>query len=207
MSDYGTLRRHGFAVPFELVMLSGAVVTYLKADYLHLLTSVFTFTISFAPLLVERWLKVRLPVWLQTAYVAFVFASMFAGEVFGMYGRIWQWDDMAHVASGLLLGLGTIITITELKRRRLFTGPFWLQILLVICVGMAVAVLWETAEFASDQLFGTSSQNGDLKDTMLDLIDDSTGALVIACMYGVYLKNKRGFGLRRIIKNYERLNS
>jgi hypothetical protein len=206
MSDYGTLRRHGLAVPFELVMLSGAVVTYLKADYLHLLTSVFTFTISFAPLLVERWLKIRLPMWLQTVYVAFVFASMFAGEVFGMYGRIWQWDDIAHFTSGLLVGLGVIIMLTELKRRRRFAIPVWLQVVLIVCIGMGVAVAWEIAEFASDQLFGTSSQNADLKDTMLDLIDDSAGAVIIAFIYGVYLKNKRGFGLRYLIKGYERLN-
>lgn len=206
MKDYGTLRRHGLAVPFELVMAIGAIVTFVKGDYLHLLTSLFTLAISFVPLLIERRLKIRLPLWLQTAYVSFVFASMFSGEVFGMYGRIWQWDDIAHFISGLLVGLGVIIMLIELKRRRLFTAPFWLHLLLVVGVGMGVAVLWEIAEFTSDQLFGTSSQNGDLKDTMLDLIDDSTGAVIIASIYGLYLKNKPSFGLRYLMKDYEQLN-
>jgi hypothetical protein len=207
MSDYGTFRRHSLAVPFELIMLAGAVTTFAKGDYLHLLTSAFTFSISFTPLLVERWLRIRLPVWLQTAFVTFVFASMFAGEVFGMYARIWQWDDMAHFVSGILLGLGGIILLTELKKRQLFKATIWVQAILIIGIGMIFAVLWEVAEFTSDQLFGTFSQGGDLKDTMMDLIDDSTGALIMACLYSAYLKTGHGFGLRRLINGYIRLNS
>jgi len=204
VKDYGTLRRHILAVPFELVMLGGAVVTFAKGDHLHLLTSVFTFCISFLPLVLERRLKLRLPTAVQTVYVAFIFSSMFAGEVFGLYGRIWPWDDWMHFISGVIMGVGVILWLAylELKSVKL---PRWLQGYLVLGTVAFAAVLWELAEFASDQLFGTSSQGGDLVDTMLDLLYDTSGAVIVAVAWRLTTKRKDVVGLGRMTAHFTRL--
>lgn len=203
MKDYGTIRRHGLAVPFELVMLGGAVVTLIKGDQLHLLTSVFTFCISFLPLALERRLRVRIPMLIQTVYVAFIFASMFAGEVFGLYGRIWPWDDWMHFASGVLISAGVVMWLMILKDRGMKL-PSWLQSYMILASAAFVAVLWELAEFASDQLFGTFSQGADLADTMLDLLYDVSGAAIVAI--GWRLSAYRDMlGLRRLTAHFLKL--
>lgn len=206
MSNYGTFRRHVLAVPFELVILGGVIVTAAKGDQVHLLASAFTFCISFLPLAVERWLHVRLPLAVQTTYVAFVFASMFAGEVFGMYGRIWAWDDWMHFISGVLIAVGTILWIAYLRQKKIQL-PAWLQGYLVLGTAALLAVVWELAEFTSDQLFGTSSQGGDLADTMLDLLYDLCGAGVVVAAWRLTSSHKDVVGLYGLVSRFLRLQS
>ncbi|HEU4716169.1 MAG TPA: hypothetical protein VFS14_05080 [Candidatus Saccharimonadales bacterium] len=203
MKDYGTIRRHVLAVPFELVMLGGAVGTFMRGDQLHLLTSVFTFCISFLPLVLERRLRVRIPMVIQTVYVAFIFASMFAGEVFGLYGQIWPWDDWMHFISGVLISVGVVMWLTILKDRGMKL-PSWLQSYMILASAAFVAVLWELAEFASDQLFGTFSQGADLTDTMLDLLYDVSGAVIVAVAWRL-ASYRDTLGLRRLATHFLKL--
>lgn len=204
MKDYGTLRRHILAVPFELVMFGGAVVTLAKGEHVHLLASVFTFAISFLPLIVERQWRVRVPVSVQTTYVAFIFGSMFAGEVFGMYGRIWAWDDWTHFISGILIGVGAILWLAflQLKNTRMAT---WLQGYIVVATAVLFAVLWELAEFISDQLFGTSSQGGDLTDTMLDFLYNLCGVVLVTVVWRLGSARKDVVGLSRLTTRFLRM--
>ncbi len=203
MNDYGTLRRHILAIPLELIMLGGAVVTFAKGDQVHLLASVFTLTVSFLPLILERKLRVRLPLWLQTMYVGFVFASMFSGEVFDMYARIWIWDDWMHFASGVLIGLGVVLWMVYLQDKSLRL-PRWLQSYMVIGTAAVFAVIWELAEFASDSIFGTTSQNGDLNDTMLDLLFDTCGAVIVAVVWRLTTAQKDPVGLGKLVAHFSK---
>ncbi len=204
MKDYGTLRRHVLALPFELVMFGGAVVTFAKGDHLHLLTSVFTFLISFLPLVLERRLRIRLPMAVQTVGVAFIFASRCAGEVFGMYGSIWVWDDWIHFISGILISIGTILWVTYLKTKDLRL-PQWLQSYLILGTAAFLAVLWELAEFTSDRVFGTSSQGGDLIDTMLDLLFDVSGSVIVAVIWRLTTKQRDVVGLGKLAAYFSKL--
>jgi hypothetical protein len=204
MSDYGTLRRHLLAIPFELVMLGGVVVTFAKGDQVHLLASVFTLTISFLPLIMERKLRLRLPLWLQTMYVAFVFASMFSGEVFDMYARVWIWDDWMHFGSGVLIGLGVVLWVTYLQDRKSLRLPLWFQSYLVLGTAALFAVIWELAEFASDRMFGTTSQNGDLADTMIDFLLDICGAVIVAVVWRLTTKQKDPVGLGKLVTHFSK---
>lgn len=204
MKDYGTLRRHALALPFELVMAGGVIVTFMRGDQLHLLTSVFTLLVSFLPLVLERRLQLRLPLSVQTAYVAFIFASMFAGEVFGMYSRVWLWDDWMHFISGVLIGIGVVLWLVFMETKKLRL-PRWLQSYLILGTAAFLAVIWELAEFTSDQLFGTFSQGGDLVDTMLDLLDDLTGAAIVAIVWRLTTVRSDPVGLRRFVAGFVKL--
>jgi len=204
MKDYGTYRRHVWALPIELGMAAGVVVTFLQQDWKHFLTAIFTLAVSFLPLAHERLFRVRLPAVVQFAYVAFIFASMFAGEVLGMYGRFAPYDDIVHCSSGLLVGLGAVLILVDLKRRGVKLPP-WLQSVMVLMTGASVAALWEIIEFTSDRLFGTFSQGNDLGDTMFDLIDGSGFALIVALLHVAYLRgHERVLGV--FVRRYEQLN-
>jgi hypothetical protein len=204
---YESFRRHLWAVPFEIIMLVSCFVTFAKGDYFHLLTSVFTLTVSFIPLVFERVYKVRLPVLLQTTYVAFVFGTMFVGEVWGMYSRFLWWDDVAHFISGLLVGIGVILWMSLLEyKKRLPKLPGWFIAVFTACFMAAVAVLWETCEFTSDQIFGTFSQGGDLVDTMWDIILGSVGGVVMGVLSALHTKGKRAPGVTRAIEAFRQFN-
>jgi hypothetical protein len=202
--DYGSFTRHWPALPLEVFMFGAAVVTLSRGNWKYLAISLFTFAISFIPLLVERWLRIKISPLLQVLYVAFIFASMFSGEVLGVYGHIWPWDDGMHFVSGLLIGLGTIVWLIAFTRRQKQTVLF--GVLAIFCLNAAIAVVWEIVEFASDQLFGTFSQGADLADTMMDLVYGLTGGLIMGAAWVLYVNGKKVFIISRLLDQFDRLN-
>ena len=83
--------------------------------------------------------------------------------------------------------------------------PPWLQFLFVLAVSVFIAVLWEFVEFASDQLFGTTSQDS-LVDTMYDLILGTSGTLVLLMGYFRYNKGRFVPMLGRAFGHFDPLN-
>lgn len=207
MKEYGNLSRHKWAVPFEIAMLAGVIVTLAQGNWKHFGASLLTLVVSFLPLAVERHFRIKLPTLLQTLYVAFIFASLFAGEVLHMYGRIWVWDDVLHFISGLLVGLGAILWLVTLRWRekRLFM-PVWFSALWVFCLTVSIAVLWEIIEFGSDELFGTFSQGADLFDTMMDITYGAVSGCIMATVWACYAVGRRIFMVSRIISHFTVLN-
>jgi hypothetical protein len=208
MGDYGTFRRHLWAVPFEVIMLGGAAATLAAGNWKHLAASLFTLGISFMPLLVERRFQIKIPAILQVMYVAFIFASMFSGEVLGVYGHIWIWDDITHFIAGLLAGLMVMcwLAIFARQKKRLHL-PVLFEALTIFCIGAAMAVMWEIAEFASDQVFGTFSQGKDLEDTMMDLIYELAGGLIMVTLWVLHVKTKNVFVISWLLAHLQQLNS
>lgn len=208
MNKYESFRRHQLAIPFELVMLVAAVVTLVQGNWKYLAISLFTLTISFAPLYTERRFRVKIPALLQVIYVAFIFASMFSGEVLGMYGRIWPWDDAMHFVSGLLIGLAVMFwLVLSVRRQKRFYVSVWFEALTIFCISATIAVVWEVVEFASDQIFGTFSQGKDLEDTMMDLVYGLVGGLIMGTAWVFHLKNKKVFITSWMISHFEQLNT
>jgi len=123
-----------------------------------------------------------------------------------MYGRVWVWDDWMHFISGVLIGIGVVLWIALLNSRELRLPP-WLQGYLVLGTAALLAVIWELAEFASDQLFGTSSQGGDLADTMYDLLYDLCGAGIVAAAWRLTSSRKDAVGLYGLVTRFLRLQS
>lgn len=201
------LRRHAWALPLELIMAGGAVVTASQGNWKHCAASSFTVVMSLALLYGEKLFRVVIPPLMHFVYVAFIFASLFAGEVLHMYSRIWVWDDIMHFASSFLIGTLTMFWLLTLKRRhKTFSIPAWFGAIYVLGVAVTAAVMWEIIEFASDQLFGTYSQGADLPDTMMDLVYETASGLIIAVAWVAYIKGRYVILLSPILKRFERLN-
>lgn len=206
MDKYGAFRRHVWATPLEAAMLVGCVVTLLQQNWKFLLISLFTLTISFAPLAYERFFKIRLPASFQFVYVLFVFFSMFAGEVLRFYANVWGWDAGIHFLSGILIGLAVILWLRRLSQQKdKVRMPGWLQFIVVLAVSISVAVAWEIVEFISDQTFGTTSQDS-LVDTMFDLILGTVGTLVLLLAYIRHEKGRFVPALGRAFGQFDPLN-
>jgi hypothetical protein len=206
-NDYGTLRRHILALPFEVVIAGTLVVTFVNQAWLHVVISAFTLALCMLPLLLEMLFRVRLTMLAQTLFAAFIFSSMFAGEVFGMYGNVVQWDDAMHLISGVLIGLGALLWCeTMVRRNDRIRMPSWLRLVFIFGVVASLTLLWEAAEFISDQFFGTFSQNGDLFDTMMDILYDMFGGLIVALLAALFYMEKQVPGLTAFIQHFRRIN-
>ena len=155
----------------------------------------------------------RLPVELELAAVLFAFATLFLGEVRDYYERFWWWDISLHFSSGLLLGLFGFMVVYIMNANRtvdLQMRPSFVA--LFACVfAIAIGAVWEIVEFAIDQGFGTTMQKprwGDtsgLTDTMLDLILDSAGAVIVSFVGWRHIKSKREGWLKRMVRRNPQL--
>lgn len=168
-----------------------------------------------APALFRDRLPVRIPLEYEVLTVLFVFAALFLGEFRSFYERVWWWDTALHATSGLLLGiLGFLLVyvLNENRNTRMQLRP-GLVALFAFAFAVAAGALWEIFEFTMDQVIGTTMQKptrndpSGLTDTMLDLIVDCAGALVV-CGFGWWHMHRgnRSF-LEAWINRFVRRNS
>lgn len=155
--------------------------------------------ITFIPLLLEKKFRVFIPPEFALLSIAFVFASLFLGEIHGYYTRYWWWDIVLHAGSGFLLGIVGFLLVhvlNEIEAVGLHLKPGFVAFFAFL-FALGIGTFWEIFEFCMDSFFGTNMQKpmlGDpsgLTDTMLDLVVDALGALVISVLGYGYIRTAR----------------
>ena len=167
--------------------------------------------IIFIPMITHRVMQIKISPTMEIAFVAFCFASLILGDVANFYSRFAWWDTILHAISGVLMGIvgyAIINTFNRVDERRLRYSPLFV-VVWIICFSVAVGTMWELIEFVTDGLFGLNSQEflsssgtfdvvqprigrDALWDTMVDLILDLCGAIVVAIVgYFDVRKQKR----------------
>lgn len=163
------------------------------------------FTIAFIPDLLRRSKQLVLPFTYEVGLMLFVFLSLIAGEYFDIYGKILWWDDMLHFVSGLVVGyVGLLALHIDDTKKKAVSGP-WFAAVFVFSLVVTSAAVWEIFEFSVDQLAHGHMQYG-LVDTMMDIIDATAGALIIAWIGFMYYKFSRGKWLKGMFDTFVRLN-
>lgn len=159
-------------------------------------TAVLTFSIIIliaVPLVLAHKLRVYIPAQFQLITIAIVFAALFLGEVQNYYTKFWWWDAALHAVTGFLMGIiGFLIVhiFNQVESIGLHMKSGFVA-LFAFMFALGAGAIWEIAEFLLDALFATNLQKpmwGDpsgLTDTMVDLILDALGALLI-CVYGYW---------------------
>lgn len=145
--------------------------------------------LTFSPAIIERKLRIPLPVEFTLLTCLFLFASFALGEVRDFYERIWWWDLALHCTSAMLMGfIGFLAVYVFHMTHRIQVKPFHVA---AFTFGFAVTIgtLWEIFEFLMDWYIGTNMQKSGLVDSMTDLIINSFGALVAAVAGYFYVKN------------------
>ncbi|MGD8568275.1 MAG: hypothetical protein PVJ39_09320 [Gammaproteobacteria bacterium] len=181
---------------FQGVLLAGVIIAIWNHKWLTALITTGIIVLTLTPLLVARRLRVFIPPEFQLFAIAFVFASLFLGEVLGYYGRFWWWDIALHGASGFLLGIVGFLLVhvlNETEEIGVYMKPGFVAFFAFL-FSIGIGTLWEIFEFSIDQLFRTNMQKtmfndpSGLTDTMWDLIVDNIGAMVIAVLGYGYLQ-------------------
>ena len=195
-------------------MLAELVVLLRAGQWLNGLQVATIMGLTLAPVALGSRLPIRIPPEFQMLSIAFVFASLFLGEIQSYYELVWWWDISLHATSGLLFGIVgflLVYVLNENERIDISLRPRFVA-LFAFVFAIAVGALWEVFEYAMDQALGVQMQKprlGDpsgLTDTMWDLIFDTLGAFLISAFGWWYMiRDERSF-IENWIRKFNRIN-
>jgi hypothetical protein len=176
---------------------------------LILLTSVYSFHIgyyagtffglvalglSLIPTLVRRKVHIVVP-WEITFLIALALFLHIGGYSYHWYLDLYPWyDKFTHLISSMtiaLLGFLAVLIIMRVSNGLEFER--WHIFFFIVIFTLAFGAIWEIWEFTLDTLAGsylTKPLQHSNTDTMIDLITDLCGGMIIAILGTFYLKKK-----------------
>jgi hypothetical protein len=194
---------------FIILSLVSAVQSYLVRDWVSLASAGLTILFLLLPPVVEKILRMRLPMSFRWIWLGFIIASMYLGELHSFFYRIVLWDIILHTLSAMLLAYIAFLLLyvltgsSDLKDK---VSPL-LAAIFVFSAPVALGAVWELFEYAADMIFGVNMIKaiapGDLTrfydyqrgflNSLHDLLMDALGALVTAACSYFYLQGKHRF--------------
>lgn len=186
-----------------------------KTDYvLMLIQCVIGIIGFFLPNIITKKTKIVIPSNMYIAYILFLYASIFLGEIRNYYYKIPNWDTILHTFSGAMLGALGFSFVNILNKHEKVHVELSPVFVAIFAFGFAVTlgVIWEIYEYTCDGVLGVNMQkfameNGTgllgraaLADTMEDLIVDSIGAFIMCIIGYISLKYKKGWIDKMLIK-------
>jgi hypothetical protein len=185
----------------QVIMLVGLGLSILEQQWLNAVLIVGILLLTFVPMALTRRLQFPIPHEFELLAILFVFASLYLGEIREYYVRFWWWDLVLHMGSAFLLGIVGFLLVYVLNQQERvhlnMTAGF--VALFAFAFAVAVGALWEIFEYVMDGTFGLNMQKSGLVDTMWDLIVNTAGALVMAALGYVYMKQDRSSFVERWI--------
>lgn len=163
-----------------------------------------------------HWLSARQGLWFGVAFVsllltflparlirdallaeatAVVVAVLLAAHVvFGMQGGLYEtssvYDKLVHAIGTGAVTVVLIVATQRYDQRRGIELPLVLSLMLVLGGAVTAGTFWELFEFAVDRTGLFAAQRG-LHDTMLDLLADTLGALLVVSAFAVKISLRR----------------
>lgn len=152
-----------------LLVLLSVIRQFFLGSYHNMFLGILTILLFAIPNLVEKKLKVTIPIGLKTVILLFIFAAEILGEINAFYVKIPIWDTMLHTTNGFLMaaiGFATIDLFNRSERFSMKMSPFFVAFV-AFCFSMTVGVLWEFFEFSMDWFLGMDMQ----KDWIIDTVN------------------------------------
>jgi len=150
--------------------------------------------LSLIPTLVHRKMHIVVP-WEVTFLIALTLFLHIAGYSYYWYVNLYPYyDKFAHLIASMtvaLLGFLAVLIIMRISDGLQFKR--WHIFFFIVIFTLAFGAIWEIWEFTLDSLAGaylTKPLQQTLADTMLDLIADLGGGIIIAFLGTLYLKRK-----------------
>lgn len=201
------IRRQPFVtLTIWLVLVAATVLAVANGRWETVFVSITALTLTILPILFVPRFQIRLPARFTAAISVFVFATLFLGEVFDFYERIWWWDIALHGSSAIGFGILGFLFVFMLFEGDRYAAPAAALGVLAFCVAITIGTLWEIFEFAMDRTFGMNMQKSGLDDTMLDMIVNAVGASIGAFSGFLYLRGRERAGLSPVIREFVTLN-
>ncbi len=199
----------------QAILVVEVVVAAWNQQWLAAVVTFGIIILTLFPFLLGKFFRVFIPPEFVLLAIAFIFASLFLGEIRGYYTRFWWWDIALHSGSGFLLGIIGFLLVHVLNETEdidVHMKPGFVAFFAFL-FAVGIGALWEIFEFSMDSFFSMNMQKemlGDpsgLTDTMWDLIVDTLGALLITVLGYGYVKTSRNESfLERLIQKFIKSN-
>jgi len=143
-------RRLTFAL--QTMLIIGLIAEIWSQQWFNAVLTSGIILITFTPLFLQKQLHVFIPPEFVLISIAFVFASLFLGEIHDYYTRYWWWDIALHTGSGVLLGIVGFLLVhvlNETENIGVYMKPGFVAFFAFL-FAVGVGALWEIFEFAMD---------------------------------------------------------
>ena len=168
--------------PLYLLLCAGMALVYaLRRDGYHLGISLGALAIPVALLLFYRLTGLKLVHQIDFLILAFTLIAYPLGSCLDFYARFPGYDKLIHMLSGAFVSVLCILLYCALKPgHRIGRGDVCLAVLFTFFGSMAVAGLWELAEYGINLVTGRDVQHvldTGVGDTMQDMLVCMIGTL------------------------------
>lgn len=146
-------------VLFVLVILS-VIRQFMLESYQNMFMGILTLILFMVPKVIEKKLRVSIPLGLETVILLFIFSAEILGEINAFYVKIPIWDTMLHTTNGFLMaaiGFALIDIFNRSEKFSLKMSPYFVAFF-AFCFSMTVGVVWEFFEFSMDWFFQMDMQ-------------------------------------------------
>lgn len=196
--------------PVLLVIWAILLVSMLGALFVGRWSMAFvsfaTLGLSLLPPILASRFSLTLPMPFLLATTLFVIGSIFLGEAFDFYERLWWWDLFLHGFSAVGFGLIGFLFVLMLFEGDRFAAPPSAVAFITFCLAVTVGATWEIFEYGMDSLFGLNMQKSGLDDTMGDLMIDAAGSLSASVIGYLYLKRDSAGPLGEALRQFIAIN-
>jgi hypothetical protein len=198
----------------QVLLGIGLVLFLLRRNWENVFLTAIVIALTLVPAFLFRRYRVIIPPEFQLVAALFNFVSLFLGSALDFYYHFWWWDIVLHTASGFLLGIigfVALFVLNQTDRVRPAMKPGFIAFF-GVTFAVTLGVAWEIFEFACDRFWphlSMQSLETGVVDTMVDLIVDTIGAVVVALMGYAYLKTGRysfiADGVQKFLRKNPRL--
>ncbi|WP_435095229.1 hypothetical protein [Halarchaeum sp. P4] len=195
----GVSKRHQeqLAHVLQLCLVGFVFVGFYEGQLGVVVNAAVGLAVSYLPAILERDYGVpmdpALVLWVTLAVFLHALGTLGVPGTGSFYQNVWWWDHLTHTLSSSVVaaaGYAAVRAIDEHTEAVYFPPAFLFALLFAIT--LAFGVFWEVIEFVISEVaafLGMESvltQYG-VTDTMLDLLFDTAGALVVAVWGTAYL--------------------
>ena len=175
-----------------LILLEGIYGLFIRNPSI-IFTSFIGLFMTCIPYLIGRRIQVTLP-WEVNFLIAFAIFLHVAGYSQHLYILLYPYyDKFAHFVSSITVAVLAFVSIILINRFSCTKLRRWQIFFYIVIFTMAIGAFWEIYEYLMDTFLGaylTKSLQHGLDDTMIDLILDLLGGVVIG-FFGVwYIERK-----------------
>ncbi len=183
----------------KLIMVGMVPYELFRGGYVFSVLILVAVAASLVPSVVEKNYNISLPFELDLLVTLSLFLHTFLGEGLEFYNKYWIWDKLLHVYGSAVIAIIAFVVVYSLHYTRKLRLTLPMIMLVTFSFAMAMGALWEIGEFLVDVTFGKHAQKG-LTDTMLDLINDLFGGVIVALLGAIYVRYSRPETRRRLAK-------
>lgn len=143
-----------------VLVLVSIVRQFMLGSYHNMFLGILTLILFAVPKVIEKKLRVSIPVGLETVILIFIFSAEILGEINAFYVKIPIWDTILHTTNGFLMAAIGFALIDIFNRSEKFSikmSPYFVAFF-AFCFSMTVGVVWEFFEFGMDWFFQLDMQ-------------------------------------------------